>query len=159
MPTVPENTDPEAWHRYFAVENNNRAWDLAAQTDRDREATIEMLNAAHAAARHWDCVGTELNRNRARMLLAEVHALVGFGSSALALAEGVTDYFRGRETADWEQAFVYTIHAHAAAVAGSAAQHAEYYQAAQEALEAIGDDQDRELVMLTFKQVPAPDKS
>jgi hypothetical protein len=44
----------------------------------------EMLNAAHASAWHWAGVGTELNRMRATMLLAEVHALLGLGQSALA---------------------------------------------------------------------------
>lgn len=62
-----------AWHRRFAAASNNRAWDLSVQT-RNAAEDEEMLHAAHASAWHWSKVGTELNRMRATMLLAEVHA-------------------------------------------------------------------------------------
>jgi hypothetical protein len=72
--------DATAWHRRFAVASNNRAWDLSVQ-NRSSSEDQEMLNVAHASAWHWSIVGTELNRMRATMLLAEVHALLGFGKS------------------------------------------------------------------------------
>ena len=115
-----------------------------------------MLNSAHASALHWSRVGTELNRFRAKTLLAEVHALHGFGASALALADEVRDYFLPRDTADWEVAFVHTIHAHAAAVAGQRDLHEQSYQAAQQAIEEVADEEDRRIVRLTFAQVPPP---
>jgi hypothetical protein len=37
MPHVPESTNPEDWHRYFAIENNNRAWELAARSRTEEE--------------------------------------------------------------------------------------------------------------------------
>ncbi|HEY3564173.1 MAG TPA: hypothetical protein VGL96_04150, partial [Casimicrobiaceae bacterium] len=82
----PEGIDPESWHRFFGSTANNRAWTLAEmpshEVDRD-----ELLNAAHAAAWHWQQIGTELHRMRACMLLAQAHARAGLGSSALAYAE------------------------------------------------------------------------
>lgn len=156
MPHLPEDTDPKTWHRYFAIENNNRAWDLAAKNGRSADEAMEMLNAAHASALHWGFVGNDLNNMRASMLLAEVHALMGFGESALALAGQVRDYFLNRETDDWEIAFVHTIHAHAAAVAGASELHGDSYAAARSAIAAIADDEDRKIVMQTFDQVPAP---
>jgi len=84
-----------AWHRRFAAASNNRAWDLSVQ-GRNVAEDQEMLNAAHASAWHWTKVGTELNCMRATMLLAEVHALLGFGQSALAYAEKMRTYFLAR---------------------------------------------------------------
>ena len=155
MPHTPEDNDPSNWHRYFAIESNNRAWKLAVQ-EGSPDQDMEMLNHAHAAALHWGVVGTDLHTMRARTLLAEVHALLGFGDSALALAVEIRDYFLGRETDDWELAFVHTIHAHAAAVAGDAEGHEASYRAARSAIDAIADEEDRKIVMETFVQVPAP---
>lgn len=89
MTRFPQDTEPKSWHRYFAMEFNDRAWDFAERASRTAEETIEMLNAAHAAAAHWNLVGTDLNRMRARTLLAHRCALAGFGEFALQLAEEV----------------------------------------------------------------------
>ena len=155
MPHIPESTDPTEWHRYFAIENNNRAWELAAgsRTEKDNQ---EMLNSAHASALHWDFAGTELSHTRAKTLLAEVHALLGYGSSALAYIEEVHEFFVNRDSADWEIAFLNTIHAHAACVAGQIDLHRSLYKEATRAIEAIADDEDRKIVLATFNQVEEP---
>ena len=159
MATEPDNTDPASWHRFFAIEANNLAWDLASKTQRAPEESARMLDAAHAAAWHWTKVGTELNAMRAKTLLAETHALAGFGESALALSEEVRQYFLGRDTDDWEIAIVHAIHAHAAAVAGATRAHATSYAAAQRAIADIADDEDRKIVLQTFDQVPQPQET
>ncbi len=155
MPHEPEDTDPKTWHRYFAMECNNRGWQLAAQS-RTPEEDLEMLNAAHAAALHWATMGAELNDMRAKTLLAEVHALLGYGASALKYANEVKSYFLARETEDWELAYTHVIHSHAAAAAGESQLHRESYAAAVTAVDAIGDDEDRKIVLQTFQQVPPP---
>jgi hypothetical protein len=60
-------------HRWFAVEFNNRAWDLIEKEGRSADETQEMLHAAHAAAIHWKAVGTSLNEQRAENLLATAY--------------------------------------------------------------------------------------
>jgi hypothetical protein len=115
-----------------------------------------MLDAAHAAAWHWEKVGTELNAMRAKTLLAEVHALMGFGESARALSEQVRKYFLVRQTDDWEIAFVHTIHAHASSAAGLLEEHRDSYLEAKKAIDAISDEEDRRIVLQTFDQVPEP---
>ena len=118
MSNEPAENTSAAWHRYFAVAYNNRAWDLSIR-ERDPADEDEMLNAAHASALHWAEVGTELNRMRATMLLAEVHALLGHGKSSLAYARAMRGFFLDRDdTPDWEIAFTHAIDAHAAHVAG-----------------------------------------
>jgi len=116
-----------------------------------------MLNAAHASAFDWNRVGTDLNRARATYLLAEVHALCGLGSSALALAGDAAAFFRNVETPDWEQAYLHTVLAHAAAAAGDRQTHARCYAAAEAALNGISDPEDRRIVEQPFCQVPQPD--
>ena len=147
--------DIQAWHKRFAAQCNNRAWELST-AQRTPQQDREMLDAAHAAAFHWAKIGTEQNHMRALMCLAEVHALLGHGQIALAYAQEMRGWFLGRQTDDWELAFTHAIHAHAAAAAGKADEHRAAYQAATAALAAIADDDDRAVVAATFAQVPAP---
>ena len=155
MSTQPSDGERAAWHKRFAAECNNRAWDLST-AERSPADDREMLDVAHAAAWHWGKVGTELNRMRATTLLAEVHALLGMGERALAHAEEMRAYFLAQESPDWEIAFSHAIYAHAAHVAGRAAEHRDAYAQAEAALAAIADDEDRAIVAATFRHVPLP---
>jgi hypothetical protein len=148
-------TDAQVWHRRFAMSCNNRAWDLSTEV-RTPAQDREMLNAAHASAWHWEQVGSELNRMRATLLLAEVHALLGMGSSALMLAETMREYFTNRETPDWEIAFTHTIYAHAAHAAGRLAEYREAYRQATAAIGSVAKEDDRNIVAKTFSLVPNP---
>ena len=143
------------WHRRFAAAANNRAWDLSVQT-RNAAEDQEMLNAAHASAWHWTKVGSELNRMRATMLLAEVHALLGLGQSALAYAEEMRTYFLGVQSPDWEVAFVHVVHAHAASAAGDTEKHRASYGLAVAAIAAVSSEEERGNVAGTFGRVPKP---
>jgi hypothetical protein len=153
--TQPSESERAAWHKRFAAECNNRAWELSSAT-RSAAEDREMLDLAHASAWHWGKVGTELNRMRATMLLAEVHALVGLGERALGHAEEMRAYFLAHETPDWEIALAHAIYAHAAHVAGRAAEHRDAYAQAEAALAAIADDEDRAIVAATLRHVPPP---
>jgi hypothetical protein len=128
---------------------------LSAQT-RSAAEDQEMLDAAHAAAWHWAKVGAELNRMRATMLLAEVHALLGMGRSALAYADEMRSYFLTTQPPDWELAFVHVIHAHAASAAGDTGKHRASYERAVAAIEAVASEQERRNVAGTFAHVPKP---
>jgi hypothetical protein len=156
MAATPSDTLPESWHRHFAAQANNRAWNLA-EARGDAMLDHDLLNAAHAAAWHWSVVGTELHHMRATMLLAHVHALLGPGRTAWGYAESMRRAFLAwPETPDWELAFVHAIHAHAACVAGEHAAHAASWEEAQRCVEAIADPEDRAIVLKTWAQVPAP---
>ena len=116
-----------------------------------------MIDAANTSAYHWAQAGTELNRMRATMLLAEVHALLGHGTTAMSLATEMRNHFLGRsDTPDWELAFTHIIYAHCAYSAGNLKAYRAAYAEATAALAAIADDEDRQVVARTFQQVPAP---
>lgn len=153
---TPESPDAE-FRRRIAMRCNNRAWSLAEQTGRTPAEDREMLDCAHTSAWHWAQIGTELHRMRSTMLLAQVHALLGHGSTALAMADAMRAYFlANQETPDWELAFTHAIHAQCAHAAGDAQAHRASYQQARAALDAIADKEDREIVERTFNNVPAP---
>jgi hypothetical protein len=150
------SSESQQWHRQIAMNCNNRAWALSVQP-RTPVEDREMLDAAHASAYHWAQVGTELNRMRATMLLAEVHALLGHGRTAQAFASVMHSYFLGRgDTPDWELAFTHAICAHCAYAAGDTEAHRTAYREAVAALGAIADEEDRQVVAQTFQHVPVP---
>jgi hypothetical protein len=73
----------ERANRWFAVEFNNRAWELVEAAKRSAEETEQMIHAAHAACVHWLAVGNDLNHLRAQCLLATAYAAGGFGEAAV----------------------------------------------------------------------------
>jgi hypothetical protein len=152
----PEDTRPESWHRFYGSIANNTGWALAELPASEVDHR-ELLNAAHAAAWHWQHIGNELQRMRALMLLAQAHAQAALGVTALAYAEEVRSFFLGTAgTPDWEIAFVHVVHAHAAWAARANDQHARSYAQAVQAVAAIADQEDREIVERVFRHVPAP---
>jgi hypothetical protein len=156
MAKAPEDTNPESWHRFFAATANNKAWPLA-EAPRSEVDALALLNAAHASAWHWQAIGNELNHKRSIMLLAQAHAVAGLGQSALLYANEMRSYFLGEPTTpDWELAFTHAIHANAAHAAGQTEQHQSSYALARSAIDAIADEEDRDIVVRLFKQVPRP---
>jgi hypothetical protein len=155
MSNFPQDNTSAAWHRYFAIECNNLAWDLTVVT-RTAEQDQQLLDLAHAAAFHWHAVGTESNHMRATMLLAEAHCLAGSPELALRFGNTMQPYFANHPTEPWELEFAHGILAHAVKLNGDTAQHATLYQLAQEALNQIESSQERELVDATFQHIPRP---
>lgn len=149
-------SDTPRWHKRFGSACNNRGWALSVQPARTPAEDREMLDVAHAAAWHWGQIGTELQRMRAGMLLAEVHALLGFGASALALAEAMQSYFLARDCDAWELTLMHAIHAHAAHAVGQAEEHRQSHAAALAAFAAITNAEERAIVDRTLQRIPLP---
>lgn len=80
---TPPPFDVAKAHRWFAVEFNNHAWDLVERDGRTADETQEMLHAAHAAAIHWQAIGTPLHQQRAENLLATAYLKAGRAEPAL----------------------------------------------------------------------------
>lgn len=156
MPQEPSVEEQSRWHRRFAVECNNRAWQLADKPSCTPAENEEMLNAAHAAAFHWNRVGNPLNDARARLLLGHVHARLGNAELARRFAGASHTYLSGIESPDWEIAFSQAVMAHAAAASQDRAGHLAHYIAARAAGDAIKDPEDRTIFDKTFAGIPAP---
>ena len=154
MTEIPENLQPENWHRYFAIYANNAAWNMSESLENVLNHT-ELLDAAHASAWHWRVAGTTINQMRSTMLLALIHARMDMGPSAWNYAESMKKYFTEiSETPDWELAFVYAIHAWAALACCKLDEYKVSYHKASLCLDAIKDPEDRAVVLKTFSLIP-----
>lgn len=152
-----EQTNPETtrqWHRTFAVECNNAAWDLAAREDRTPADDRQMLSAAFAAAYHWAQIGNPLNDARADMTLAHVLALLNQGAMALEYARRSLSFFEAGSGEDWDLAFAHAELAHAAAKCGDHTLHSYHYARARELGETIAGEEDRKIFLDEFARIP-----
>lgn len=156
MSDQPSEEEVRHWTRRFASQSNNRAWDLVEQAERSDDETDEMLHAAHASARLWSAVGTELNVARAHLLLGVVHGLAGNGHLAQRYAQAAHCYFSDNDCPDWEAALVQTALAAAAHAGGDGAAHRLHYAEAQRRAGAIANPEDREIVLRTVTRIPPP---
>jgi hypothetical protein len=156
MAGQPTEADPAKWHRWFAVEANNRAWRLAESAARSETEDAEMLDAAHASAFHWARVGTPLHAARGQMLLGHVHALLGRGGPAMQYARAAFDYVMSHDSPPWEVAFAHAVLAHAGAAAGDRAIHARHHAEAGVLGAALADEEERTIFEQTFRTVPRP---
>ena len=144
----------DKWHRRFAVECNNRTWDLIDKPNRTPAEDQEMLYTAYAAAFHWSKVGKPINNARADVTLAHVHALLGHGQQALDYAQRCLTFFESNEGEDWDVAFAHAEMAFATAVLGDADLHAKHYAEAKRHGEAIQEEEDRKVFMDEFARIP-----
>jgi len=90
------------------------------------------------------------------MLLGLAHSLCGEGRLALEYAKASLAYFTSHECPDWEFAFAHAVMASAAQAASDHPLHVLHHREATRLGEAISDEEDREIYMRTFRQVPPP---
>lgn len=155
MAERPKEEEIAKWHRWFAVEANNRAWTLTELAEPSEGQRAEALRTAYASAYHWSIVGTEENRMLSEMLLARAHVLAREPEQALRYAESTLRYLSGRESEPWQLAFAHAILADAAALAGNVELHGRHYPLARDIGESLGRE-DRAVFQATFDRVPAP---
>lgn len=135
---------------------NNRAWEIVENPARNSSEAEEMLHAANAAAIHWSKVGTELNNARANMLLGLVYAIHGHGALAMVYAQRSFQYLTSVDSPDWEIAFAHAALAFAAFSAQNHELHARHYALSKSCGESIEDNQEKEIFLRTFRQLPPP---
>jgi hypothetical protein len=158
MAVEPSAESLREWHRRFAIDANNRAWQLTEMTSRSAAEDAEMMHVAHASAWHWSKAGNAHNAALADMLLAQVHALLGHGALAVPHAQASFAYFTGRESAPWELAFAHAVRAHAASAAHDDGAHRRHWEEAR-ALGARLEAEDRKIFDATFRTIPPPSDS
>lgn len=156
---APDPTEIRRFHRWFAVECNNRAWDLAALPSRTADQDREMLLTAFASAYHWSEVGEPVNFMRGDMLLACVHSLLGRGEQGLHYARRCLEFCEAGATkaqaADWDVAFAHLQMSLAGHAVGDGELHALHHARAA-ALGRALDEEDRKIFEEEFARVPAP---
>lgn len=109
----PTQQEQEKYHRYFAIECNNRAWELADHDPRTGEQSKEMALCASTAAWHWAQIGQPIHFARADLLLGWVHAISNRAESARSSTDSATVRIRGvvAGVTDWDRAFLALLEA------------------------------------------------
>jgi hypothetical protein len=151
----PTDEEIAKWHRWFAIEANNRAWQLTELAEPTDDQRNEARLAAYASLYHWDKVGTDEHRALAEMLLARAHVLAHEPAHALRYAHSGYCYFSSRKSEPWQMAFAHALMADASALAGRPEEHREHYNLAREIGNALGEG-DRSIFHATFQRVPEP---
>ncbi len=157
MAERPDEKEVSKWHRWFAVDANNRAWRLSERDEPSEEERAEARLAAFASVFHWSKVGNEENRALAEILLARVHVLTRDADSARRHAETAFRYFGARESEPWQMAFAHAAMADAAALAGDSEKHYRHYELARGIGDALGEE-DRSIFLATFDRIPKPEQ-
>lgn len=149
--------DPET-HRRLGKDLYNHTWTLIETPDRTPEQVDEMIASTHASAWHWSMVGTLANAARSQWQIARVYSTLRRGEPALwharrclelaeaATAAGVAD--------DWDIAAALEGLARALAVAGDPTTAEATRARAREALTAIADPEDREVIAQDLETSP-----
>jgi hypothetical protein len=134
---------PEA-QQHFAVECNNKTWDLIEKPGRTPEEDVEMIHQVHTSCWHWSKVGEPVNMARGHYLAAKVYFAAGMAESACFWARKTWDQTVELGLESWDYAFGCEIMARAHAAAGEKDKHEELYRKAQDAIAGL-DKGEREL--------------
>jgi DNA-binding transcriptional MerR regulator len=155
-PLVSETTTataPEldaAAHRRLGVDLFNFTWTLIEKPDRTPGETDEMIHAAHASRYHWSKAGTTVHLGRGEWQIARVYSVLRRAEPALWHAGRCLAYVEAAvaagEAESWDLPAAREAMARAAAVAGDEAEAIRWRDLAREALAAIEDPADRELI-------------
>ena len=144
---APNLIEIKHWTRWFAIEHNNRAWQLAELPERTEDQTREMIDAAHAAALHWSRVGQPVNGCRADQLLAWVYALTGDAARASNYAQrcraAIDANIQG--LSNWDHAFQTLVDAVVTQANRDAPGHRAAAQRAAAARDTLTDPDDRKI--------------
>jgi DNA-binding transcriptional MerR regulator len=146
-------------HRQLGKELYNHTWSLIEASDRTPEQVDEMLFSTHASAYHWSRAGGTLaNAARGHWQVARVYSTLGRGEPAvwhaqrcLELAEAAA---RAGVADDWDVPGALEGLARAQAVAGDRAAAEATRARALEAVKAIADPEDRELIEQDLQTTP-----
>jgi hypothetical protein len=148
--------DEREAHQFFAVQTFNGAWELIEKTDRTADDDAEMLQRAFASRWHWGFVGGPQELATGDWQIAHVASLVGYGWMAQFYARRAFDACEREGWSDWTRASMLEGMARAAAAAGDHEEHAKYYALATEAVAAIAEEDDRNVIASQLATVPRP---
>jgi hypothetical protein len=148
-PTTDNLTELDgATHRALGVALYNHVWTLLETADRTPAQVDEMIHAAHASRFHWSrAEGSEpVNLARGEWQCSRAYAVLGRGEPALWHARRCLAINEANGSADWDIASAYEAMARASLVVGDLDAAADWKARATAALDAIADQDDREII-------------
>ena len=151
MPAEKVFTESEA-HLFFAKRYNGMTWELFDKKERAPEENERMLDYAHASLAHWRVAGKGVNVQRGEWLISRVWILLGDGEQALRHARRVGELTEAHkdQMEDFDFAFAHENLARAHALCGHVDEARKFLALAQQAGEAIADEEDRKIFFDDF---------
>jgi hypothetical protein len=140
--------------RSLAVRLFNQTWELLEQTDRGPAGDRAMLASAMASRLHWEGIGTDENLAAGDWLVAHVASHLGYADLALDFAAAAHERAMSADVPAWLLASTQEGLARAHAVAGHPDERDQWAEDARRSLEAVDDDEDRELIESQLATVP-----
>lgn len=138
-------TDEQAFHRKFAADCFNRAWDLIDKADRTREEDREMVRLTHASHWHWTQVNSHTPQNISIALwqTARIYTLLGDTENAMQYAKDCLDVSRTDAVPPLYFGYAYEALSRAASIAGDHDLSREYHDEAARIAKSVRDDDSR----------------
>ena len=142
----------EEAHKFFAQSINGRVWELLQKLNRSQSENEEMLHGAHACTYHWKFVGTAVHQQRGEWLISHVHTVLGHGNEALRHAQRCFELTESNRDLmqDFDIAYAFEGMARAQAMLGDHMLAEEFLVLAQQAGNAIADEEDKSIFMGDF---------
>lgn len=144
-----------AAQRALAVRLFNRTWELL-DSDRDESGDREVLATAMASRLHWQGIGTDENLAAGDWLVSHVASRLGHADLALDFASAAHERVATSDERlpTWLAASTLEGLARAHAVAGHDEERDAFAADARRVLEAVEDEEDREIVEGQLATVP-----
>ena len=142
-------------HRALAVGLFNHVWELLSTPDRTPAMDAQMVHAAHASRFHWSQVGGPEQMAVGDWQCSRVYAVLGRSEPALHHARASLAICEEAGLGDWVLAAAYEALARASAVAGDDAGKAQSLAMARQAVAAIADPEDREVIEADLATIEA----
>ena len=144
--------DTAAAHRFFAADCFNRAWELIEKPERTREDDRMMVALNQASIYHWQ---QRLDRTDTRLSIgywqaSRIQALLGNAVEARRHAEVSLAF---ADAKPFYRGYAFEALARAEAIAGNAAQAAEYAAQARAEAERVEEQDKRELLLADVRSV------
>jgi hypothetical protein len=139
-------TEAEA-ERFFAIRFHGKTWDLLDKPDRTPADNEVLVDYVHASLAHWRTAGTPLHEQRGLWFLSRVYSVLGQVQSALYYANRCQELTLAHPELmqDFDTAFAFEALARAHALAGNKAEMENYLHLAQQAGDAIQEEEDRKI--------------
>ena len=141
-------------HKPFAVQFNNRTWELLTKDERTSAEDEEMIHAAHASHYHWLFAGKELNEQRGEWLISHVYAVLNVPDRALFHAKKCLHLTEELDLDDFDLAYAYEGMARALACNHYLEEAEKYHVMARHAGEKIRKEEDRNIFITDLEGEP-----
>lgn len=141
-------------HQFFAVDLNNRVWELLGNSERTEAEDNEMMWAAYASLYHWSVIGQPINIQRGEWMVSHVNSVLGYPESAVRHAERCWELTEEQHLTDFDRGYALEALARAYACAGDKEKARKYYSEAVKVGSEIEREEDTKLFMSDLETGP-----